>query len=275
MADSGWGNAFDAGEPLRNYETVLVPRFFGPWASVLLDELEPAAGESVIDIACGPGTVTRVAAARVGASGRVVGCDLNSAMLGLASEKPAESGAAPIEYLECSADALPLPGDDFEVVTCQHGLQFFADRPGALAEMRRVGKAGARVGIAVWTSIEEAPVFAAVARAIGTLLGDATANLFRGGPWGLNDAGQLLGYVEAAGFTNARVVHRTLPIVFEGGVEQLARTLTFSPVAAPIEALGPGSYNAVCDALAAETASLTVAGEIRSQASAHLAIAEG
>ena len=44
--------------------------------------------------------------------------------------------------MEASADALPFPDDSFDVVTCQQGLQFFPDRPAAMAEMRRRAAAG-------------------------------------------------------------------------------------------------------------------------------------
>jgi ubiquinone/menaquinone biosynthesis C-methylase UbiE len=74
------------------YERVTVPRLFARWAELLLDELALVAGEAVLDVACGPGSVTRRAAARVGPSGRVVGCDLSPAMLAIAGAKPAVSG---------------------------------------------------------------------------------------------------------------------------------------------------------------------------------------
>jgi ubiquinone/menaquinone biosynthesis C-methylase UbiE len=80
----------DAGS--RAYDEVLVPCVFEPWARLLVDELEIAAGETVLDVACGPGTVARVLAARVGSSGRVVACDLSDAMLAIALGKPPVAG---------------------------------------------------------------------------------------------------------------------------------------------------------------------------------------
>src|SRR5688572_8574418 len=102
MSKAAWQGAFDSDAGMRHYDAVLVPRMLEPWAALLLDELDLSDGESVLDVACGPGTATRLAAERVGLTGRVTGCDLSPVMLAIAQEKPVKGGAAPIEYVECS-----------------------------------------------------------------------------------------------------------------------------------------------------------------------------
>ncbi len=92
-------------------------------------------------------------------------------------------GAA-VEYLE-APDRLPVPDASFDVVACQQGLQFFPDRPAALAEMRRPLRTGGRIGVAVWKRIEESPPFAVLAEAIRQVAGDTLADRYAGGPWGL------------------------------------------------------------------------------------------
>jgi ubiquinone/menaquinone biosynthesis C-methylase UbiE len=135
------------------YDEILVPRWFEPWARLLLDKLAPEPGQTVLDVACGPGTVTRLAAQRVGPKGHVTGCDFSPAMLELAHSKSSIDASAPIDYLECPANALGVPDDAFDLVTCQQGLQFFPNRDAALAEMRRVLRPGGKLGIAVWCAI--------------------------------------------------------------------------------------------------------------------------
>ena len=56
----------------KAYDEFLVPRLFEPWARLLLDEVKLRAGEAVLDVATGPGTVARLAAARLGSQGRIV-----------------------------------------------------------------------------------------------------------------------------------------------------------------------------------------------------------
>src|SRR5258706_7984540 len=126
-----------AGSAPEVYERELVPAVFGVWAPILVELAQPRRGERVVDVACGTGIVARIVAARVGPTGAVVGVDLNPGMLSVArSVAPTDSRSnAPLQWQEASADKLPFPDGSFDVVYCQFGLQFFADRAAALREM--------------------------------------------------------------------------------------------------------------------------------------------
>ena len=65
----------------KAYDEFLVPRLFEPWAKLLLDEANLQAGEAVLDLATGPGTVARLAAVRLGPNGRVVATDIAQPMI--------------------------------------------------------------------------------------------------------------------------------------------------------------------------------------------------
>lgn len=268
---ANWSAAF-GGAPvsaMQVYDAVLVPRLFAPWGELLVDRLEVAPGESVLDVACGPGSVTRVAANRAGAAGRVVGCDLSPAMLAIAEAKPATEGAAPIEYLEGAADRLPVGDAEFDVVFCQQGLQFFPDRPAALAEMHRALRVGGRVGVAVWTEIEHSPPFCALADAIEEVAGAELAKRYRGGPWGFPDGAQLEAQLRGAGFEDVRVTREVLPLSFDGGPAQGVATLAASPLAAEINRLSDEQKRALLDAVGRRLGE----GVIDSQAESNVAVA--
>ena len=94
----------------------------GPWAPLLVDVARLAAGERVLDVACGTGVVARAAAKRVGTTGRVVGVDLNPGMIAVARSLPTTSHV-PIEWFERSALDLRFEDTSFDVVLCQQGLQ--------------------------------------------------------------------------------------------------------------------------------------------------------
>jgi ubiquinone/menaquinone biosynthesis C-methylase UbiE len=66
------------------YEATFVPRLFADWVPHLLDAAGVAAGQRILDVACGTGVVAREAADRLGEKGTVVGLDLNEAMLAVA-----------------------------------------------------------------------------------------------------------------------------------------------------------------------------------------------
>jgi SAM-dependent methyltransferase len=266
-----WSASFAASTvaAMTAYDAV-VPFMFAPWAEALLDEVGVARGDSVLDVASGPGTVGRLAATRAGPSGHVTACDLSPAMLAVARAKPDLDGAAPITYVECSADALDVADEAFDVVVCQQGLQFFSDRHAALTEMRRALIPAGRLGGNVWCGIEQCPPFEALSIALGDVLGPETQRAYRSGPWGLGDPEELTRLLEGAGFTNVRVERRTLPIVFEGGPAQLVATLPTTSVAAKVGSLDKKGRDDLLAATAEALAPLLRDGAVRSEMAAHV-----
>ena len=89
------------------YEQHLVPAMFAPWVPRLLDLARLHPNDRVLDVACGTGVVTRQAAARVESNGRVVGLDINRAMLAIARSRSGSEHVA-IEWLEANALDIPL-----------------------------------------------------------------------------------------------------------------------------------------------------------------------
>ena len=163
----------------------MVPGLFGPWAADLVERAAPATGTRVLDVACGTGVVTRLLPPRVGATGRVVGLDLNPGML--AAARTATAGA-PVEWLEGSAQVMPLPDGAFDP---------FPDKAAALREMHRVLTPGGRLFIAVWKSSAHCPGFAALERALAKYVGADAAKL---PPFSFGDRAALRGVIAGAGF---------------------------------------------------------------------------
>jgi SAM-dependent methyltransferase len=118
-----------SGGQAANYERYFVPAIGAPLANDLIELAELRPGERVLDVACGTGVVTRLAAERVDGAA-VAGLDVNPGMLQVAREV---TGDAAIEWHEASAEALPLGDETFEVVLCQMGLQFIPRPTGRTA----------------------------------------------------------------------------------------------------------------------------------------------
>lgn len=190
------------------YERFLVAPLFRPWAEVALGELKLARGDRVLDVACGTGIVARTARERLGGGAGIVGVDISPDMLAVAR------GAAPeIDWRQGSAAALPLrDGETFDVVVCQQGLQFFPDKPAALAEMRRALTKGGRLAVATWRPDEEIPIMREMRRVAERHLGAIADQRHSFG-----DAGALAALLEGAGFADVRVRTVSRKVRFEDG----------------------------------------------------------
>ena len=173
-AHEQWQLTTKAAELYQRYPARYI---LGPWAPLLVDAARVAAGERVLDVACGTGLVARAAAKRVGPAGRVVGVDLNPGMIAVARSLPATSDA-PIEWVERSALDLRLENASFDVVLCQQGLQFFPDKAVALQEMRRVLDRGGRLALSVWNSNSLGLYTGAVSAALVQFVGHEVAARF-------------------------------------------------------------------------------------------------
>jgi len=215
----------------KAYDEFLVPGLFEPWAKLLLDEADLRPGESVLDVATGPGTVARLAAVRVGAKGRVVATDIAQPMLDIAKAKGQPSAAAaPIDYLYSPAAPLAAATGTFDAVLCQQGLQFFPDRPSALREMRRVLRPSGRTAIAVWGELERNEIYAAFHAALQATVRSDLAELITA-PFSWPSGTALKSAAEDVGFRNVRLSTRSLSMVLEGGLEQAIQSFAATPVA--------------------------------------------
>lgn len=107
-------------------------------AAYLLPELR--GGHDLLDVGCGPGTIT-IDLARLVAPGRVVGLDRSAEVLAQAEAAAADAGVT-LEWRCGDVYALPYPDACFDVVHAHQVLQHLSDPVRALREMRRVLRPG-------------------------------------------------------------------------------------------------------------------------------------
>ncbi|MDQ2993275.1 MAG: class I SAM-dependent methyltransferase [Candidatus Eremiobacteraeota bacterium] len=203
------------------YEHYLVPRIFGPWAETLLEALDVRQGEALLDIACGPGTVAKAAARRIGDGGIVVGTDVSPEMLDVA--RASTPASARVRYECAAAENLPFGPAEFDAITVQQGMQFFPDRPAAIVEMFRVMRPGGRAGVSVW-AIDDAAFFAVVRDVLVKAVPAIASMLDRP----LVDRATLQAELSAVGFEVASGT-LTLPLEFEG-IEQAVEAMRGLPM---------------------------------------------
>ncbi len=199
----------DTRPPAEIYDSQFVPALFAQWGPIVSAEAGVQEGDRVLDVACGTGALTLAAADIAGPSGSVVGLDANPEMLTVARRKPVD-----IEWLEGTAEALPLPDNSFDAVVSQFGFMFFNDKPKALAEMMRVLKPKGRLAVAVCDAVENSPGYGAFALLLDRLFGKEVGTAFRA-PFSLGDAGRLREICKEAGLADAEVARRAGKVRFK------------------------------------------------------------
>lgn len=113
-------------------------------AAFLLPHLRP--GMRLLDVGCGPGSITRGLAERL-APGPVVGIDLSRDALDGARRDAAARGLTNLRYEEASVYQMPFAAGAFDVVYAHQVLQHLRERPSAVREMLRVVRPGGLVAV--------------------------------------------------------------------------------------------------------------------------------
>lgn len=113
--------------------------------------------ESVLDIGCGAGVDTMIAAMMTGSSGKAVGIDVIPEMLEKARDNLSTTELKNIAFHEASAERLTFPDEEFDVVISNGVINLVPDKPKALEEVLRVLKPQGRLMIADQILIGELP----------------------------------------------------------------------------------------------------------------------
>lgn len=133
--------------------------------AAILRHLRP--GMALLDVGCGPGSIT-VGLARAVAPGRVVGFDAAASQVDRARRRAADAGVGNVEFHAAPADALPVGDGTFDAAVAHALLEHLVDPVLALGEMRRALRPGG-VAVAVspdWGGFLLAPEDPAAARAV-------------------------------------------------------------------------------------------------------------
>jgi len=122
-----------------------VESFAGTGNPFSMGDLHP--GETVLDVGCGAGFDTLIAARQVGPAGRVISVDMTPAMLEKARAGAREAGLTNIDFREGLAEALPLDDGSIDVVISNGVINLCPDKMAVMQEIQRVLKPGGRIQI--------------------------------------------------------------------------------------------------------------------------------
>jgi ubiquinone/menaquinone biosynthesis C-methylase UbiE len=265
---SGWQLGGDA--PLA-YDTYIVDAFMQDYSRRFVEAGAIKTGDRVLDVACGTGVVTRLAANKTGPKGHVAGFDLNPGML--ARARALGETAARIDWREGSATEMPFADASFDFLLCQHGLQFIPDKAAAFSEMHRVLAPEGRLLISVWRSIEHCPWQVAIADAIERNVGNEPAALVQSA-FRFGDAEELRQIIATAGFDDVEIRVERETIHHASLAEYVPGYISATPVAAAVAGVDAKAQDKITADVRDALATHLVGDGLAAPIEAHLAIAD-
>ena len=141
-----WAEDLDYPEELSAVPDRAVESFAGVANPFSLGRLAP--GEDVVDIGCGAGTDTLVAAQMVAPGGQVIGIDMTPEMLSRARAAAAEMGSGNVGFVEGDVEKLPFPAESFDVAISNGVIDLIPDKDAVFSEIFRVLRPGGRLQLA-------------------------------------------------------------------------------------------------------------------------------
>ncbi|MFD6225997.1 class I SAM-dependent methyltransferase [Streptomyces sp. NPDC060232] len=198
----------------------------------LLDAVAVLDSDTVLDVGCGAGRTTRLAARRA-ARGRALGLDLSGPMLGKARESAVREGVENVAFVQGDAQVHPLDSEAFDAVISRYGMTFFADPVAAFSNLHHALRPGGRLAFICAAEAEANEWLAALASLRDILPLDGFGKAGGPGMFSLTDPGRIRELVTAGGFSDVDVQRIEVPGKWGADAEDAAAFLLDS---------GPGRH---------------------------------
>ncbi|MFD7236030.1 class I SAM-dependent methyltransferase [Streptomyces syringium] len=182
----------------------------------LLEAAAISEGDSVLDIGCGAGRTTRLAARRAG-RGRALGLDLSGPMLEKARDSALREGVENVSFVQGDAQVHSFDAEGFDAVISRYGMTFFTDPVAAFTNLHRALRPGGRLAFICAAEAEANEWLEALASLKGILPLGGFGKPGGPGMFSLTDPDRLRALVSAAGF--AEVDARRIEVPGKWGVD--------------------------------------------------------
>jgi SAM-dependent methyltransferase len=170
-----------------------------PVSERLVELLAPRPGQTIVDLAAGPGDTGFLAAPLVRPGGRLVTTDVAPEMLAAARRRAAELGLDDVEFQVEDAAALSFADASVDGILCRWGLMLVPDMGAAAGELRRVLRPGGRAALAVWAAPDANDWMTAPGRSALELGLVERPDPSAPGPFRLSEDGALSALLDSAG----------------------------------------------------------------------------
>lgn len=175
----------------------------------LVVQLDPQAGQSILDVAAGTGDLGFLAAERVGDDGKLVCTDFSPEMLEAARRNGEQRGLSNVEYRVMDAEQMDLGDDAADGVVSRWSYMLMADPAAALRETRRVLRNGGTLAFAVWQTPDRNPWAAIPGMTLVQRGHMPPPEPGAPGIFAMGDAGRIVELVTSAGFDDPRLEELT------------------------------------------------------------------
>ncbi|MER5646009.1 methyltransferase domain-containing protein [Streptosporangium sp. NPDC002524] len=227
--------------------------------------------DRVLDVGCGNGQVTRLAAGRA-RRGEAVGIDLSAPMLRRARASAADEGVANVTFEEGDAQIHPFPASAYDVAVSRFGIMFFADPVAAFANIGRALRPGGRLAILSLRRMADndlGAVFAAMAEHLPP--SPAPAGPGAPGPESLADPARVHEVLTGAGFEKVTCTPVDASQVWGEDAADAAGFLgAWGPVRFALDQVGEDTAARALDALTAALRPYEEPGAVRLRGAAWL-----
>jgi SAM-dependent methyltransferase len=189
-------------------------------------------GENVLDIGCGCGDTT-ILAARATGSGQALGADFSRIQVAEARRLAARAGVANARFEVADAQVHPFEAGVFDVVLSSFGVMFFDDPAAAFWNLRKALRRGGRLAFLCWRTREENPIFttgfaeAAAVLGLRELPGPSAA-------FSLAGTGRVSALLSGAGFGGIECAKADEPMLIGRDVDDVLEYERASPTATEI-----------------------------------------
>lgn len=246
--------------------------FLSEVAALVIETADPRPGSRVLDIGCGTGALTMLAAEKVGATGRVLASDIAEPFTHRVAERA--SGLPQVGVFVGDAQFADWPEDDFDVAVSRFGVMFFSDPAAAFANISRALRPGGRMVFAAWGSTEANPYWQIPRDVIDRLIEPRPRpepNV--PGPMGLSDTGWAMARLRDAGLGDVDAAVCEVPLLHGGGAVGAADLATrIGPAAGALADAGAGANEVAAfrEEVAKAFAGFENGGQARIPATIHL-----
>ena len=177
----------------------------GPVSHWMIEELHLQPGQTVLELAAGPGETGFLAAELVRPGGKLISSDFAESMVDVARRRAQELGLDNVEFRRLDAEALDLEAASVDGVLCRWGYMLMADPAAALRETRRVLRPLGRVALAVWGPPADNPWVSIAGEEVRRHASAPEPEPGAPGMFAFADPGRVEEELLGAGFTDIRV----------------------------------------------------------------------